>query len=135
MKRYTNPKPFLLSAPTGLAASLVGGSTIDNAFRIPFTDTSTVYLESLTDQSRHRLISDLRNIELLVIDEISMVGLSKLIQVDNALREAKQLDQLFGGIHCIFFGDFNQIPPVADRSIIYSNELLEAFQFAELEEV
>lgn len=129
-----NAAPILRCAPTGVAASGIHGDTIHRLFAIPPQVHSSAYMENLSAEVKTKLKTDLRKIKLLVIDEISMVGINRWMQVDQALRWAYETGELFGGITCLFTGDFNQIPPVGDTSITDHLFLLQEFAIVELYE-
>lgn len=94
-------------APTGIAALNAGGQTIHKFFGIP---PRMVNLDDI--KPRHRLGSILRKIDLIVIDEISMVRADLLDVVDQSLRVHLDPDRPFGGKKILLAGDFLQLPPV-----------------------
>jgi hypothetical protein len=100
------------TAPTGIAAFHIHGTTLHTAFRLPFFIPSK-YVD-LTAKPLHELRQSLRNVRLIIIDEISMVGLTVLHWVDERLKEIFNNKELFGGKHVIFVGDLYQLPPVKD---------------------
>jgi len=93
-------------APTGVAALNVGGQTIHSFFRFPF---QIIDENALADQRPNRLW---KKVELVVIDEISMVRADILDGIDIVLREAQIAELPFGGCRMLFVGDFEQLPPV-----------------------
>ncbi|MGC1872071.1 MAG: AAA family ATPase [Acidobacteriaceae bacterium] len=96
-------------APTGIAALSAGGQTIHSFFRMPW---KIVNLEDI--ESNPRLGSILRKIDLIVIDEISMVRADLLDVIDTTLRVHLDSDRPFGGIKILLVGDFLQLPPIVD---------------------
>jgi hypothetical protein len=71
------------------------------------------YSALISVQNREQLRDEWRNVEYLLVDEVSLVGLQLLAKIDHALRFAKERpDKWFGGIVVIFSGDFYQFPPV-----------------------
>ena len=115
--RDNSPKQMAIVAPTGVAAINAGGVTIHSFFQLPLEP----FLPEPT--SRHQLISRLRfnsekkkmlrQLELLVIDEISMVRSDLLDAIDTVLRFVRQRPQeKFGGVQVLFIGDLLQLPPV-----------------------
>lgn len=134
IKRYQNPRPVIVCAPTGLAAPGAGGTTMDNEFSIAFGETSLTHVETLEDQKKQAVVSQLRLCEVLILDESSMAGLTKLMQMNNALQVTKESNESFGGVHCIFFGDWNQIPPVMDYNLLQNDQLFDSFDVMELYE-
>lgn len=97
-------------APTGIAALNAGGQTIHKFFGIP---PRIVNLDDI--KPRHRLGSILRKIDLIVIDEISMVRADLLDVVDRSLRVHLDPDKPFGGKKILLAGDFLQLPPVVEE--------------------
>ncbi|MDX9834811.1 MAG: helix-turn-helix domain-containing protein [Desulfobulbus sp.] len=106
-------KRLIVTAPTGVAAINAGGVTLHSFFQLPFgpmvpADTSFF--------ARHRFSRDKRNIvrslDLLVIDEISMVRADLLDGVDTVLRRYRGNDQPFGGVQLLMIGDLHQLAPV-----------------------
>lgn len=98
-------KSMVFLAPTGVAAINVGGATIHSFFRFqpPFE-----YL-----QPKKLWGSPMRELETIVIDEISMVSPQLLDAVDQALRiNGPRRDKPFGGVQMILVGDLYQLPPV-----------------------
>ena len=110
-------------APTGIAAINVGGMTIHRLFRL---HTHRVLAEkegsAATNhgfpvggfQKGHEPL--LRKIELLIVDELSMVRADVLDAMDRKLRHARRIDRPFGGVRVLFFGDLLQLPPVQDQA-------------------
>lgn len=97
-------------APTGIAALNAGGQTIHKFFGIP---PRIVNLDDINP--RNRLGSILRRIDLIVIDEVSMVRADLLDVVDRTLRVHLDPDKLFGGITILLVGDFLQLPPIVEE--------------------
>ena len=106
-------KRLIVTAPTGVAAINAGGVTLHSFFQLPFGpmvpgDTSFF--------ARHRFSRDKRNLvrslDLLVIDEISMVRADLLDGVDAVLRRYRGSDQPFGGVQLLMIGDLHQLAPV-----------------------
>ena len=98
-------------APTGIAALNAGGQTIHSFFGIP---PRMVNLEDI--KPRHRLGSILRRIDIIVIDEISMVRADLLDVIDNTLRVNLDPNMPFGGKKLLLVGDFLQLPPVVEET-------------------
>lgn len=96
-------------APTGLAALNAGGQTIHSFFRFP--------LKALTDADlRHgSWLHVARRLDLLIIDEISMVRADVLDAIDRALQYARDTRTAFGGVKLVLFGDPYQLAPIVSR--------------------
>ena len=129
LHKVTTKKAVIL-APTGVAAINAGGQTINSFFQIPFgpfvindkrlrtskdlgdTDESTIY-STFKYREDKRII--LEKLELLIIDEISMVRSDTLDVIDRILRVFRRnFSQPFGGVQVILIGDTFQLPPIAD---------------------
>ncbi len=104
-------KTFAVCAPTGVAALNVSGVTIHSLFTFPLGVLGEV------DVGRHlsrRTREVLRAIDMLVIDEISMVSSDLMDAIDRALRVARSKRKIpFGGAQIVMFGDPYQLAPVA----------------------
>ncbi len=119
-------KQMAVVAPTGVAAINAGGVTIHSLFQLPispFIPEAKGFSKNEETVNRHSLISRLRmntdkkkvlqELELLVIDEISMVRCDTLDAVDTVLRHVRNRYQdPFGGVQVLFIGDMFQLPPV-----------------------
>lgn len=97
----------MVVAPTGIAALNIGGSTINSAFRIGFD-----LFPDIKKSKDPRFKSLLKNLELLIIDEISMVRAPMLDAISDTLKIHRQSSEPFGGIHVLVCGDLFQLPPV-----------------------
>ncbi|MGV8963534.1 MAG: HRDC domain-containing protein [Candidatus Saccharimonadaceae bacterium] len=111
-------KQVAVVAPTGIAAINAGGTTIHSFFQLPispFIPTPTGKKELIAKmkmQGNRQQI--LRELELLVIDEISMVRVDVLDAIDTVLRHYRHRDkEPFGGVQVVFIGDMFQLSPVA----------------------
>src|SRR6056300_1349808 len=115
----------IVVAPTGVAALNIGGSTINSAFRIGF-DTFPVIQES--NDPRFKKL--LKKLELLIIDEISMVRAPMLDAISETLKLYRNSSEPFGGIHVLACGDLFQLPPVVkDNEIDAIDEKYESVYF------
>jgi len=129
-----SPKRMIVVAPTGVAAINAGGVTIHSFFQLPFHPfVPSFYLsENNPDKqpeqkdftgykmSREK-INIIRGLDLLIIDEISMVRADTLDAIDYALRRYKSHNLPFGGVQLLMIGDLQQLAPVVkdeDREII-----------------
>src|SRR5665647_1097527 len=117
LKKETK-KQMAVVAPTGVAAINAGGTTMHSFFQLPFTPfVPTVegrknLIEKMKMQGNRRKV--LQELELLVIDEISMVRADVLDSVDTILRHVRyRNNEPFGGVQVIFIGDMFQLSPVA----------------------
>ncbi len=122
-------KQMAIVAPTGVAAINAGGVTIHSFFQLPLSpfipDSNAFDQRPVNEETvnRHTLLSRLRfnndkkkvlqELELLVIDEISMVRCDVLDAIDTVLRHARHRPHdRFGGVQVLFIGDMLQLPPV-----------------------
>ncbi len=108
-------KQMAVVAPTGVAAINAGGTTIHSLFQLPFQpflpEHSKQLLQTLKLQ-RQRL-NLLRQLELLIIDEVSMVRCDILDAIDAVLRSVRRQHHIpFGGVQLLLIGDMFQLPPV-----------------------
>lgn len=111
LSSVTDMKHVVL-APTGIAAINVGGQTIHSFFQLPLGPQEpgfTEIPEFRPSSPRHRVIKQL---QLLVIDEISMVRADLLDAIDHSLRINRKRDEPFGGVTVVAFGDVWQLEPV-----------------------
>ena len=99
-------KKHVILAPTGIAALNVGGQTIHSFFRFP------PKILSPKDIKKRKFAKIYQKLDMIVIDEISMVRVDLMAQIDLFLRINRNSDQPFGGVQMVFFGDLFQLPPV-----------------------
>lgn len=122
-------KNNIIAAPTGIAAINAGGTTLHSLFQLPFGTfvpsnqipvSSGISTQINTPKS---LVSNfqmnktkramLRELELLIIDEVSMLRADILDAIDHTLRFVRRRNnQAFGGVQILFIGDLLQLPPV-----------------------
>lgn len=110
-----SPKRMIVVAPTGVAAINAGGVTIHSFFQLPF-GPKIPGLSTSEGLKSHKVSTQKRNIikslDLLIIDEISMVRSDLLDSIDEVLRRYKRNDEPFGGVQLLMIGDMQQLPPV-----------------------
>lgn len=107
-------------APTGVAAINAGGVTIHSFFQLPLCPYLPDVKELITEYQlpekmntlRKERIKILRTLDLLIIDEISMVRADILDAIDMVLRRYRRNDRPFGGVQLLMIGDVQQLPPV-----------------------
>ena len=121
-------KNAIIVAPTGIAAINAGGVTIHSQFGLPFglfipdssfvVDTFQVKINTPKTMIKHLNMRDqkrklLQELELLIIDEVSMLRADLLDVIDMVLRHIRRKNHLpFGGVQVLFIGDLMQLPPV-----------------------
>jgi len=99
-------------APTGIAASHLGGQTIHSFFSLGIRDSiDEGYVEFLMDKKY--LKTRFSKLKLLIIDEVSMISPEIFSAMDLILRGFKGTDAPFGGVQVVISGDFFQLPPVS----------------------
>lgn len=114
--KRASPKRMIVLAPTGIAAINAGGVTIHSFFQLPLSP----YLPGATfDRAEKRYFrfgkvkrDIIRTLDLLVIDEISMVRADLLDAVDSVMRCYRKHDKPFGGVQLLLIGDLQQLAPV-----------------------
>ncbi len=127
--RTQTRKQSAIVAPTGVAAINAGGETIHSFLQLPFGpfipgNAGGFGRQPGETQDKHSLLANLRlreskqkllrNLELLIIDEVSMVRCDLLDSMDLVLRHVRRnMSQPFGGVQMVFIGDLFQLPPVA----------------------
>lgn len=132
--KRASPKRMIVVAPTGVAAINAGGVTIHSFFQLPFHPyIPSFYLPEnnyrnpshQNDTAGYKMsrekINIIKSLDLLVIDEISMVRADTLDAIDSALRKYRIRHLPFGGVQLLMIGDLQQLAPVVkdeDREII-----------------
>lgn len=120
-------KRIIVLAPTGVAAINAGGQTIHSFFQLPFgpqlpedaganawkQNAKASSLASQYQKIRKSKINLMRSLDLVVIDEISMVRADVLDAIDSVLRRARRSTKPFGGVQLLMIGDVHQLAPVA----------------------
>jgi energy-coupling factor transporter ATP-binding protein EcfA2 len=157
--KQISPKRMVVVAPTGVAAINAGGVTIHSFFQLPFgpqipqvlrkNDTANSGSESGNAEYINRFsknkINLIKSLDLLVIDEISMVRADVLDAIDATLRRFKNRYQPFGGIQLLMIGDLQQLAPVVkenewdilkkhyDTCFFFSSQALQKSEFTGIE--
>jgi hypothetical protein len=123
LKENTN-KRMIIVAPTGVAAINAGGVTIHSFFQLPFgpiipLSELPANQSSLTDPKSNRIQrfnkekrQIMKSLDLLIIDEVSMVRADMLDGIDEVLRRYKNKELPFGGVQILMIGDIQQLAPV-----------------------
>jgi hypothetical protein len=125
-------KRAIVVAPTGIAAINAGGTTIHSQFQLPFgpflptaempldlpenlvfNNARSLHRQRQLQEHRRRV---LERLELLIIDEVSMLRADLLDAIDSTLRDVRHYAmEPFGGVQVLFIGDLMQLPPVVKR--------------------
>ncbi|XP_015125103.1 uncharacterized protein LOC107046894 [Diachasma alloeum] len=105
-----------VTAPTGIAAYNVNGLTIHRYFQLLIEHDDTPKYKQLSDYLLKLMREQMRDVKLIIIDEISMVSNTTLMYINQRLMEIfntfEQTDGWFGKKHILVFGDLLQLPPV-----------------------
>ena len=117
-------KRHVVVAPTGVAAVNAGGVTIHSFFQLPFDpylpDVKELVTEYQMPESRKSLnktkLNIIRTLELLIIDEISMVRADLMDAIDMTLRRIRRSSRPFGGVQLLMIGDVHQLSPVVTEN-------------------
>lgn len=137
-------KNVVVSAPTGVAAKNANGQTIHSLFRLKTSVfvPNKMRLRFHLDNAREKVV---RNLDVLIIDEISMVRGDLLDMVNLTLQHYKGNRKPFGGIQVLFFGDLFQLPPIVtdeedelyssyyDNEFFFSSDIMKKHPFKVLE--
>lgn len=120
-------KSYIIVAPTGVAAINAGGVTIHSMFQLPlngflptdyhYTDGMSVHFDNRKTILRHFRTNRIKraifqNLELLIIDEVSMLRPDTLDAMDLYLQVVRHNKKPFGGVQVLFIGDLQQLPPI-----------------------
>jgi DNA polymerase III delta prime subunit len=124
----TTHKKAVIVAPTGIAALNAGGVTIHSFFQLPFSgfipqfNVPPTVSEQLKLETKDTLVKHfkftgkrkaiLQSVELLIIDEVSMLRADLLDAIDWTLRSIRKENLPFGGVQVLYIGDLLQLPPV-----------------------
>ncbi len=128
--KKASSKRSIIVAPTGVAAINAGGVTIHSFFQLPFgpqipagdeADNHAILNKSSNRDTRLQKfnktkINIIRSLDLLIIDEISMVRADLLDSIDNVLRRYKNRYKPFGGVQLLMIGDLHQLAPVVKEN-------------------
>lgn len=114
VKKYTKKKHIVL-APTGIAAVNAGAMTIHSFFQFGFGP----YIKGISEPEGNFMMRKekrelIKNLELIIIDEISMVRADVLDHINDELQRIRRRpDEPFGGVQLLMIGDLQQLPPIA----------------------
>lgn len=119
--KKTSPKNIVILAPTGVAAINAGGVTINSFFQLPFgpfvpnderLSSSKIFSTFRYRENKKKIIL---NLELLIIDEISMVRSDTLDVINQILQVFRRNAKPFGGVQVVLIGDVFQLSPIANN--------------------
>lgn len=115
VKALRGEKLLAVLAPTGVAAENAGGFTMHSFLRLPLTPYFPNYKKRDLYQIDVSTVEVLKQLDMIIIDEISMVRCDMLDAADNILRHYRKNDLPFGGVQLVMFGDIFQLMPVANE--------------------
>ena len=110
--RANTKKSVVVLAPTGLAAINIGGQTIHSFFRLRGK------LISNQDIQKSEKAELFKQIDTIIIDEVSMVRADLMDGIDLSLRVNRENDTPFGGVQMVFFGDLYQLAPIVQGKVL-----------------
>ena len=120
-KEHTKKRIAVL-APTGISAINAGAQTIHSFFRFDFSPYIPSAINISTQDDAETYGNEvLREVDMIIIDEISMVRADLLDRIDHKLRLSRSCNKRFGGVQLLMIGDLFQLPPVvtkADRDLL-----------------
>lgn len=126
--RHSISKRVVVLAPTGVAALNVQGATIHSFFRLPPRVLSKEDIQRVEDRKLYA------NLDVLILDEVSMIRADVLDAIDAFLRlNGKHSDQPFGGTQVVMVGDLLQLPPVVatkEEATLFSRRYTSPFFFS-----
>lgn len=117
--KEVSPKRMIVVAPTGVAAINAGGVTIHSFFQLPFgpyipsVSAAGNQSNNYSNKFSRDKINIIRSLDLLVIDEVSMVRADLLDAISDVLCRYKDRTKPFGGVQLLLIGDLQQLAPVA----------------------
>lgn len=118
--RKTIDKNVIVAAPTGVAAINAGGVTLHSLLQLPFEPFIPNFEGKKKLDYHFKLrkskIEMLRELDLLIIDEVSMLRADMLDAIDYMLRRYRNNQEPFGGVQILFIGDMFQLPPVVQTA-------------------
>ena len=97
---------IVVTALTGSAATLIKGETVHSALQLYSSHAPNAETRSRFEQTR-----------MVIVDEVSFANIATVNRMDTRLRQLKDHDELFGGVHMVFTGDFRQLDPVAAQPL------------------
>lgn len=124
----------ILTAPTGTAAFNIEGTTVHAALGLSSIDrrkkvnqTTAISTETgshfLSQEKKNMLRNKLKNLKIIIIDEISMVGANTFVNIHKSLHDIMGLgsaNSVFGGVYVLAVGDLLQLPPVGELPVFSS---------------
>ena len=109
--RQNTKRPHAIVAPTGLTAIKAKGMTIHKLFKLPPTFIRKEDVRFLKDKAL------LKKMEVLLIDECSMMRADILDAIDESLRKNRGNNKVFGGVQVVMFGDLLQLSPIVNQNL------------------
>ena len=114
----------LLMAPTGVAAINIDGTTVNTGLGIP--KETGAHLPAMSEKRKTQYRLNLKELKLIIVDEISMIGNITLLHIHQRLKDIFSSPELFAGISVIAVGDLYQLPPIKKKAT-FENYRIETF--------
>lgn len=112
--------PIAITASTGISALSIGGSTIHSYLKIGLAQNNPFYLYMGCRGSYPKRFKELQNLQILIIDEVSMISAELLDKISKYLQLIRNDKKCFGGLQVILCGDMCQLPPVSGEFCFFS---------------
>ena len=133
---HSNNKEVGVTSTTGSSAILIQGRTLHSFLGIGLAKKSAEALAIDVIKKKKQIVLKIRNLNILIIDEISMLDDELFTKISEFLSILRKNNRPFGGIQMIFCGDFAQIPPVHGdlcfKSQVWKDMKIEKFVFSKL---
>ena len=111
-RKHLGTKELGVTASTGCAAVLIGGSTVHSFMRVGLAKREASELYRTICRKYHQRYVDLKELKVLIIDEISMIDAAFFEKISEYMSLVKNDKRPFGGVQLVLVGDFYQLPPV-----------------------
>ena len=137
IQEFRKHRKCAITALTGIAAVNIGGVTLHSYLRLFPQDFTLEASEHVTKLKKQRaLVSKLRKLECLIIDEVSMLDKALFERVEYVVRHLRGSMTVFGGLQVVLVGDFYQLPPVKSKTFLFQSPLFyKAFEKVDLKTI
>ena len=135
-QNFEKEPSVIITASTGKAAANIDGTTVHSAFSLPHQGAGSIRNRNLGNEKLHLLRNKYRYLQVLLLDEVSMIGELTFNDLDIRLQKIMNNHMPFGGISVILIGDLMQLPPVKQKCIFDNvNYNWDLFKLHELIEI
>jgi ATP-dependent DNA helicase PIF1 len=119
-----HPDAACVMAMMGCAAYSVRGATVHSTLNFSVHEKGVPANLLMSDKTRDKLSTKFANVNIIIVDEVSLVDVTMLNAIDVSLKQIKKGNAPFGGIHIVFLGDFYQLHPIKNMPLFraYENE-------------